>query len=57
MVTNTGLRYRIKLVVSHLVSCDGRKVYSRLDFGTRTGLKPSTLQFDINGCVLVAPGT
>jgi hypothetical protein len=58
LVTNTGLRVPgTTLVVSHLVSCDGRSVYSKLDFRASSGrVLPSTLEFDINGCVLRAPG-
>ncbi len=56
LLFDTGLKLRVTLKVSHLVSCDGRKVYSRLAFETPVQhMINSTLEFDINGCALVAP--
>ncbi|MFI4991865.1 MAG: hypothetical protein ACHQHO_13245 [Solirubrobacterales bacterium] len=57
LVTNTGIKEPITIKVSHLVPCDHRKVYSRLAFGTPAEhMTKSTLEFDINGCEIVAPG-
>lgn len=53
----TGIKEPITIKVSHLVSCDHRKVYSRLAFETPVQhMANSQLEFDINGCMLVAPG-
>jgi hypothetical protein len=58
LLFDTGIKLRVTLKVSHLVSCDDRKVYSRLEFETPVQpMTKSALEFDINGCVLVAPGT
>lgn len=57
LVFATGLKEQITIKVSHLVSCDHREFYSSLAFGTAAQpMAKSDLEFDINGCALVAPG-
>ncbi|HEY4894448.1 MAG TPA: hypothetical protein VII01_00020, partial [Solirubrobacteraceae bacterium] len=57
LLFDTGIKLRVTIKVSHLVSCDGRRVYSRLEYATPAQpMSNSWMEFDINGCALVMPG-